>query len=183
MSIGHSRSAGVSVVFRISVETIARHVTRPRSVIVIYFPWYCERPIQPSCGSSVWSPNFNEETKLGLLGISCGWWALNIFERFWLNQLSIDLKLHGLTYVEPKLLFIKTRKWFDHLCRQTNDQIRPDRLVFDFYQDELKSFGKSRNNVWVQPLITHIIKYIRPCNMMHNKFSYNFWYQLRVKHR
>ena len=38
ISIGHSRSAGIKDEFKSSVETIAQHVPRPRSFVVIYLP-------------------------------------------------------------------------------------------------------------------------------------------------
>ena len=71
---------------------------------------------------------------------------------WWFFYLKTNLSLNKfwqVQYILSEYFSLHTRLW---------TQIRPDGLIFDSFQDELKSYGKfrtftkSRNNIWVPPL-------------------------------
>ena len=71
--------------------------------------------------------------------------ALTVFENFGiLSKIIQSISSLHFEYLSLEYLSLRTRLW---------TQIRPDGLIFNVYEDELKSFGifqvftKSRNNV------------------------------------
>ena len=93
----------------------------------------------------IWSDFFKSGNLLYSRFILKKWFHLIIWFLktwiLWTNQFQpngsdptsywIDLKLDAPTYIGPNLLFIKTRIWFDHPRRQTNDF-----LMFNFWHEK-----------------------------------------------
>ena len=100
----------------------------------------------------IWSDFFKSGNLLYSRFILKKWFHLIIWFlktwTLWTNQFQpngsdptsywIDLKLDAPTYIEPSWLFIKTRIWFDHSRRQTNDF-----LMFNFWHEKSKKCRKA----------------------------------------